>query len=110
MHSTETETIEKPVAKRQEKSAPDNSVAPTNAFITFADRHIGPSPEEIAQMLREVGFANLIALVDATVPKNIRWDRVLELPAAKSENDALAEVRALASKNRIVRDFIGAGY
>jgi len=110
MHSAETEAIEKPAAKRQEKSAPDNSVAPTNAFITFADRHIGPSPEETAQMLREIGFADLDALVDATVPKNIRLDRVLELPAAKSESDALAELRALASQNRIARNFIGAGY
>jgi glycine cleavage system P protein (glycine dehydrogenase) len=110
MHSAETETIEKPVAKRRENSAPNNSGAPTNAFTTFADRHIGPSPEEIAQMLREIGFADLDALVDATVPKNIRLDRVLELPAAKSENDALAELRALASQNRIARNFIGAGY
>jgi len=110
MHSAEAETIEKPVAKRQEKSAPDNFVASTKAFTTFADRHIGPSPEETAQMLREVGFADLDALVDATVPKNIRLDRVLELPAAKSENDALAELRVLASQNRIARNFIGAGY
>src|SRR6478752_9800701 len=110
MHSAETEAIEKPAAKRQEKSAPDNSVVPTNAFTTFADRHIGPSPEETAQMLREIGFADLDALVDATVPKNIRLDRVLELPAAKSESDALAELRALASQNRIARNFIGAGY
>src|SRR5689334_9111512 len=110
MHSAETETIEKPVAKRQEKSAPENSVALTNAFTTFADRHIGPSPEETAQMLREVGFTDLDALVDATVPKNIRLDRVLKLPAAKSENDALAELRALALQNRIARNFVGAGY
>ena len=110
MHSAETEAIEKPPAKRQEKSAPDDSVVPTNAFTTFADRHIGPSPEETAQMLREIGFADLDALVDATVPKNIRLDRVLELPAAKSESDALAELRALASQNRIARNFIGAGY
>jgi glycine cleavage system P protein (glycine dehydrogenase) len=110
MHSAETEAIEKPAAKRQEKSAPDDSVVPTNAFTTFADRHIGPSPEETPQMLREIGFADLDALVDATVPKNIRLDRVLELPAAKTESDALAELRALASQNRIARNFIGAGY
>jgi glycine dehydrogenase len=110
MHSAETETIEKPVAKRQGKSEPDNSVPTTNAFTIFADRHIGPSPEETAQMLREVGFADLDALIDATVPKNIRLNRSLELPAAKSENDALAELRVLASQNRIARNFIGAGY
>jgi glycine dehydrogenase len=110
VHSTETETIEKPLAKRQKKSAPQNSVATTKVFTTFADRHIGPSREETAQMLREVGLANLDALVDATVPKNIRLDRVLNLPAANGEKDALAELGALASQNRIARNFIGAGY
>jgi glycine dehydrogenase len=110
MHSAGTETIEKPAVTTQEKPAPVNSIAPTTAFTTFADRHIGPSPEEIAQMLHELGFADLDALVDATVPKNIRLDRALELPAAKSESDALSELRSLASQNRVARNFIGAGY
>src|SRR5881398_3434593 len=110
MHSGETERIEKPVAKTQKKSAPGNFVATPNTVATFADRHIGPSTEETVQMLRELGFENLDALVDATVPKNIRLDRPLELPKAKSENEALAELRALASKNRVARNFIGAGY
>ena len=110
MHSVETETIEQPVARTQKKPAPDNALAAANAFTTFADRHIGPSPEETAQMLREVGFADLDALVDATIPKNIRLDRNLELPTAKSENDALTELRSLASQNRIARNFIGTGY
>jgi len=109
MHSAETETLEKPAANLQEKPAPDISVSPTSSFA-FAGRHIGPSPEEIVQMLREVGFADLDALIDATVPKNIRLEHALELPAAKSENDALAELRSLASQNRIARSFIGAGY
>src|SRR5438045_8118121 len=110
MHSGETETIEKPVAKTQKKSAPGNFVATPNTVATFADRHIGPSTEETVQMLRELGFENLDALVDATVPKNIRLDRPLELPKAKSENEALAELRALASKNKVARNFIGAVY
>src|SRR5213082_12591 len=110
MHSGETERIEKPVAKTQKKSAPGNFVATPNTVATFADRHIGPSTEETVQMLRELGFENLDALVDATVPKNIRLYRPLDLPKAKSENEALAELRALSSKNRIARNFIGAGY
>src|SRR6266699_3406827 len=110
MHSGETETIEKPVAKTEKKSAPGNFVATPNTVATFADRHIGPSRDEVAQMLRELGFENLDALIDATVPKNIRLDRPLELPKAKSENEALAELRALASKNKVARNFIGAGY
>src|SRR6266700_2729144 len=110
MHSGETETIEKPVAKTEKKSAPGNFVATPNTVATFVDRHIGPSADEVAQMLRELGFENLDALIDATVPKNIRLDRPLELPKAKSENEALAELRALSSKNKVARNFIGAGY
>src|SRR5438128_708713 len=110
MHSGETETIEKPVAKTQKKSAPDNFVATPKAVATFADRHIGPTADEVAQMLRELGFENLDALLDATAPKNIWLNRPLELPKTKSETEALAELRALASKNKIARNFIGAGY
>src|SRR5216110_1801281 len=110
MHSGETETIEKPVAKTEKKSAPGNFAATPTTIATFADRHIGPNADEVAQMLRELGFENLEALVDATVPKNIRLDRTLDLPRAKSENEALAELRALASKNKTAKSFIGAGY
>src|SRR3981081_3491131 len=61
-------------------------------------------------MLRELGFDNLDALIEATVPKNIRLDRQLNLPEAKSEAEALAELRAISKKNKVARSFIGAGY
>ncbi len=77
---------------------------------SFARRHIGPSEEEVRAMLREVGFENLDALIDAAVPKNIRLVRDLNLPKAKSETEALAELRAISMKNRVARSFIGAGY
>src|ERR1700726_3453742 len=86
-----------------------DSVEPTN-FDSFAHRHIGPNKEEIDAMLREFGFENLNALIDATVPKNIRLDRQLNLPEAKSEAEALAELRAISKKNKVARSFIGAGY
>src|SRR5947199_10027149 len=76
----------------------------------FARRHIGPSDQEVRAMLREVGFENLDALIDAAVPKNIRLDRQLNLPKAKSETEALAELRAISMKNKVARSFIGAGY
>src|SRR5262249_22331104 len=47
---------------------------------------------------------------DATVPKDIRFKRELSLPEAKSEVEALAELRAIAKKNKLARSFIGAGY
>jgi len=61
-------------------------------------------------MLRKLGFKSLDSLIDAAVPKNIRLDRELNLPEAKSESEALAELRAISRKNRIARSFIGAGY
>src|SRR3982075_2353698 len=79
-------------------------------FDSFARRHIGPNDDEVAAMLRELGFDNLDALIDATVPKNIRLDRQLNLPEAKSEAQALAELRAISKKNKVARSFIGAGY
>src|SRR5438132_3801071 len=77
---------------------------------SFARRHIGPTEEEVRSMLSEVGYEDLDSLIDATVPKNIRLDRQLNLLADKSETDALAELRTIANKNKLVRSFIGAGY
>src|SRR5262245_48542297 len=77
---------------------------------SFARRHIGPNDEEVRAMLGDVGFDSLGALIDATVPKDIRLGRELNLPEAKSEREALAELRGLAQKNKIARSFIGTGY
>jgi glycine dehydrogenase len=89
---------------------------------SFARRHIGPNEQEVRAMLRDVGFDSLSALIDATVPKDIRLERQsrnnrgsrqgseLNLPEAQSEGEALAELRTIAQKNKIARSFIGAGY
>src|SRR6202023_913670 len=76
----------------------------------FSRRHIGPNQSETAEMLHAVGFENLDALINATIPKNIRLTRELNLPGAKSEADALAELRAISRKNKVAKPFIGAGY
>jgi len=88
------------VALVREKDRPDS----------FARRHIGPHQQARSAMLADLGFENLDALIDATVPQNIRLDRPLNLPQPASEWDALAELRALAKKNIVARSFIGAGY
>jgi glycine dehydrogenase len=77
---------------------------------SFARRHIGPNEAEVAQMLHDVGFENLDCLIEAAIPKNIRLNRQLNLPEAKSESEALAELRAISKKNKVPRSFIGAGY
>src|SRR6266699_1799416 len=77
---------------------------------SFSRRHIGPNEDEVSAMLHEVGSENRDALIDAAIPKNIRLDRRLDLPEAKSESEALADLHALAKKNKVARSFIGAGY
>jgi Glycine cleavage system P-protein len=77
----------------------------------FANRrHIGPSPEEIAEMLRIVGASSLDALIDETVPKDIRLGKALDLDRPLSERDALDRLRETANKNRVLTSLIGQGY
>ncbi|MDQ2650078.1 MAG: glycine dehydrogenase (aminomethyl-transferring), partial [Actinomycetota bacterium] len=77
---------------------------------TFADRHLGPRPEDLAPMLAALGVASLGELIDQAVPKSIRADEPLQLPAAGSEPEVLAALRRLADRNRVVTSLIGAGY
>ncbi|WP_433852088.1 aminomethyl-transferring glycine dehydrogenase [Stenotrophomonas nitritireducens] len=76
----------------------------------FVDRHIGPNDAEIAQMLRVVGHDSLDALTDAIVPGAIKSPAPLALPESLTEVQALAKIRAIAGKNKVLRSFIGQGY
>jgi glycine dehydrogenase len=76
----------------------------------FVRRHIGPNAAETGEMLALLGRKNLDELIDAAVPRKIRLGRELQLPAAKSEFEALAELRRIASENKVFRTFIGQGY
>ena len=76
----------------------------------FVRRHIGPNAVETGEMLASLGHKNLDELVDAAVPHKIRLGKKLNLPAARSEFDALAELRRIATGNKIFRSFIGQGY
>ena len=52
----------------------------------FVERHIGPSPDDVAGMLEVVGQPSLDALIDLAVPPVIRSQRALRLDAAPSES------------------------
>ena len=67
---------------------PDRSPA-----TTFADRHLGPRPEDVERMLAALGVATLDELIDQAVPKTIRTDQPLRLPDARSEPEVLATLR-----------------
>ncbi len=82
-------------------------LAPVDQFV---HRHIGPNPAEVAQMLDLLNVASLDALIDETVPQQIRMAGALQLPAPRAESDVLAEMRALASRNQRYRSFLGMGY
>jgi len=75
----------------------------------FADRHLGPRPDDIARMLDRVGFDSLDALMAAAVPAAIA-SRTLDLPEPLSEYDAARELRRLAALNRPAESMIGLGY
>jgi glycine dehydrogenase len=79
-------------------------------FSDFTNRHIGPSGDDIQEMLKVLGISSLDALIDKTVPQAIRLPFSLDLPPAKSEYAALAELKEIASRNQIFRSYIGMGY
>src|ERR1043166_3662732 len=97
-------------ATRAESGSTSRPPREKDRVDSFARRHIGPNQEARAAMLAELGFENLDELIDATVPKNIRLDGALNLSEARSETEALGELRNLARKNVVTRSFIGAGY
>src|ERR1700724_3390706 len=77
---------------------------------TFARRHIGPSPRDVAAMLETVGAKSLNQLMAETLPPSIRQKAPLDLGVPLSETEALAHMRALASQNQLFTSLIGQGY
>jgi glycine dehydrogenase len=76
----------------------------------FEDRHIGPEASQLQHMLSVVNAPSVDALIEQTVPANIRLARALHLPTALSEQAFLAEFKKLASKNKLFKSYIGTGY
>ncbi|MDW8309416.1 MAG: aminomethyl-transferring glycine dehydrogenase subunit GcvPA, partial [Verrucomicrobiales bacterium] len=76
----------------------------------FSRRHIGPNAADTAEMLRVIGFDSLDALVDAAIPANIRLRAPLRLPPARTEFEALRDLKAIAAHNQVFRSFIGMGF
>ena len=83
-----------------------------SAHEDFESRHIGPSLEQEATMLHELGFADLDSFIKAVVPENIAMGQRLAdvLPEALSEVQTIAELRKLANQNQVFDSFIGTGY
>ncbi|TLY19878.1 MAG: aminomethyl-transferring glycine dehydrogenase, partial [Nitrospirae bacterium] len=76
----------------------------------FVHRHLGPTDADIQEMLATLGLQSLDALVDATVPADIRMRKPLALDPNMGEFEALAKLRILHDRNQVFRSYIGTGY
>jgi len=76
----------------------------------FAGRHIGPDEAETAGMLETIGAPSLRELIDKTIPPSIRLKAPLNIPAAQTEFEYLAELKTIAAKNKVFKTYIGQGY
>jgi len=76
----------------------------------FAERHLGPSPDELATMVAACGYDTVEELIDHVVPDSIRSTGPLDLPDALGEVEALSRIRSYASRNRVLVSMIGRGY
>ncbi len=76
----------------------------------FERRHIGPQASDTTEMLKMLKVNTLDELIEQTVPAVIRLKKPLDLPAALSEFEYLQELKTVALKNRVMRNYIGMGY
>jgi glycine dehydrogenase len=90
---------------------PSSSAAHHVAYTdVFATRHLGPRDQDMQAMLRVLNLSSLENLVQQAVPASIRIAQPLKIGAARTEYEALQDLKAIASKNKVFRSFIGMGY
>ncbi|MEI6871864.1 MAG: aminomethyl-transferring glycine dehydrogenase subunit GcvPA, partial [Verrucomicrobiota bacterium] len=77
---------------------------------SFSRRHLGADEAGVQMLLSTLGVQSMEALISDTVPQTIRLERPLDLPKAIGESAALQELRQLAKRNVVNRNFIGQGY
>lgn len=76
----------------------------------FQRRHIGPNATDLSAMLQTIQEPNVESLISKTVPDSIRIKQDLAVPAAISEFEYLAELKKVAAKNKLYKNYIGQGY
>ncbi|TSE26456.1 Glycine dehydrogenase (decarboxylating) [Tepidimonas sediminis] len=88
-------------------STPLADLLPQGEFVA---RHIGLTDADQRRMLAAIGEDSLDALTASIVPQAIARLDAMQLPAPASEAEALAELKAIAARNRLLKSFIGQGY
>lgn len=76
----------------------------------FIDRHIGPNNDQINEMLKTIGVESLDALINETIPRNIRLNKKLNLDDPVTEFRFIENLKKIASKNKVYKSYIGMGY
>lgn len=76
----------------------------------FEDRHIGPSKNELNEMLKVIGADSLDQLIEETIPSTIRLKEKLSLDEPLTEYRFIEKLKQIAKKNKIFRSYIGMGY
>ena len=92
----------------QNKKLPSRD--PSTILNSFSSRHIGPNNSESSEMLKDLGFSSFKALIREVVPKDILEKSNLNIGEGISEENALRELKRIASKNELIHSFIGQGY
>ena len=76
----------------------------------FVCRHNGPRKEETEKMLQCINTKSLDVLIEETIPGSIRMKNKLNLPDGINEYEYLNNLKEIASKNKIYKNYIGLGY
>lgn len=76
----------------------------------FIQRHVGPDAQETQRMLEHLGLSSLDELLEQTVPNKIRLPEEMNIPSARSEQQALDDIKQYADMNEVCRSYIGMGY
>ena len=87
-----------------------NASSPTDDNPEFAGRHIGLSQADEQFMLDAIGAESRETLIEEIVPASILRRTEMNLPSAVSEQEALAELKAVAQQNKVYKSFLGQGY
>jgi len=87
-----------------------NSLTELEQTQDFIRRHIGPNESQTQAMLNDIGAESVDALIDEIVPSDIRLADLPNIEESKTEVQALADLKAVASLNKVNDTYIGLGY
>ncbi|WP_057830729.1 aminomethyl-transferring glycine dehydrogenase [Colwellia sp. TT2012] len=87
-----------------------NSLSELEQTQDFIRRHIGPDEAQTQAMLNDIGAESVDALIDEIVPSDIRLADLPNIEESKTEVQALADLKAVASLNKVNDTYIGLGY